>query len=81
MEEMNKTICDECMCWAICGIYRATSGVKHCKYFSAGSPHAKMERAKEPVNVLLTMQCGRCGAHVLEQDHVCSSCGAILDRE
>ena len=81
MEEKNKTICDECLCWPICSTYRATNGVRHCKYFYAGSPHAKMERAKEPVSVVLIMQCGRCGAHVLEQDHICPGCGAILDRE
>lgn len=78
---MNKTICDECLCWPVCSIYRATNGVRHCKYFYAGSPHAKMVRAKEPVSAVLTMQCSACGAAMINLDNYCPNCGAKMDLE
>lgn len=32
----------------------------------------------EAHQVTMTMKCGRCGAYVLEQDHVCGGCGALF---
>ena len=32
----------------------------------------------EPYQVVMTMKCGRCGAYVLEQDHVCGGCGSLF---
>lgn len=32
----------------------------------------------EAHHVVMTMRCGRCGAYVLEQDHVCGGCGVLF---
>ena len=34
--------------------------------------------SNKPVSVLLTMQCNRCGAYMLQQDFFCPHCGATV---
>ena len=74
----GKWICDECACKPVCGTYRATEGVTQCKYIVPAEQYVKRFRA-EGHQVTMTMKCGRCGAYVLEQDHLCPQCGARFD--
>lgn len=74
----EKLICDECACQSICNVYHATGGVIKCHYIIPAKHYTKRVRA-EAHQVVMTMKCGRCGAYVLEQDHLCPQCGAMFD--
>lgn len=79
MESLKeKWICDECACQPVCEIYRATGGVTRCCWMVPAERYVKRVRA-EAHQVTMTMKCGRCGAYVLEQDHLCPGCGAMFD--
>ena len=76
----EKRICDECACRQVCSTYRATGGVTKCRYLIPAEQYVKRVRA-EAHQVTMTMKCGRCGAYVLEQDHLCPQCGARFNGE
>ena len=79
MENLReKQICDECACGPVCDIYRVTGGVTQCRHVIPAERYVKRIRT-EAYQVLMTMKCGRCGAYVLEQDHLCPQCGAMFD--
>ena len=76
----NLIPCYKCMYRPICGISCETEDNSKCKYYHAKNESAKKVRA-EAHQVTMTMKCGRCGAYVLEQDHVCGGCGALFGRK
>ena len=79
MENLEeKRICDECACQPVCGVYRATGGITKCSDIVPVTQYVKRVRA-EAHQVVMTMRCGRCGAYVLEYDHLCPQCGAAFD--
>lgn len=75
---MRKTLCDDCACQVVCGAYDATGGLDKCEFFQRKEIYVKRFRA-EAHHVVMTMKCGRCGAYVLEYDHLCPQCGARFD--
>ena len=75
---MKKNKCEQCACNPVCGVYRAMGELEKCGYFREKEIYVKRVRA-EAHQVVMTMKCGRCGAYVLEQDHLCSQCGAMFD--
>ena len=79
----EQNVCDDCVCLPVCGIYNATGGIGQCKHRTVREKveYATKIRASEPNHVILTMKCSRCGAYMLEQDHVCPACGAIMRGE
>lgn len=72
-------ICGDCACIPVCSIYSATGGVAQCKYKIDKKNHEYMTKLKAPAteSIVLTMQCGKCGCLMAEQDRVCPGCGAI----
>ena len=72
--------CKSCVCAEVCGICRATGGVDRCRYYHAKDECVERVRA-EAHQVTMTMKCGRCGAYVLEYDHLCPGCGAMFKGE
>lgn len=79
-EWYNGGICGDCACIPVCMIYSATGGVAQCRYMISAERYVKRVRA-EAHQVVMTMKCGRCGAYVLEQDHLCPQCGAQMKME
>ena len=74
----NSVICDNCVCMPVCEVYRATGGVARCKHRHEGSFYATKLSATEVIEVTLTKRCSRCDCYMLETDHVCPGCGAIM---
>ena len=72
-------ICGDCACIPVCSIYSATGGVAQCKYMIDKRAHEYMTKIKAPAaeSIVMTMQCGKCGCLMAEQDNVCPGCGAI----
>ena len=71
-------ICNACVCQSVCGVYHATGGMNKCDHYHEKDCYIHRVRA-EAHQVTMTMKCGRCGAYVLEQDHLCPGCGAMFD--
>ena len=73
--ERQKSKCAECACRPVCGLYSAMGALERCSYFREREVCVERVRA-EAHQVVMSMKCGRCGAYVLEQDHLCPQCGA-----
>ena len=71
---MKKNKCEQCACNSVCEVYRAMGELEKCGYFREKETYTKRVRA-EAHQVVMTMKCGRCGAYVLEYDHLCPQCG------
>ena len=76
MENLKQ--CKDCVCRPVCAVYRATGGMKECRFYHAPDAYADRLDADECVYVMLTKMCSRCKCHMLPQDHVCPGCGAIM---
>lgn len=76
----NTGFCSDCACLPVCSVYSATGGgVTQCKYKIYKREHEYMTKIKAPAaeSIVMTMQCGKCGCLMAEQDSVCPGCGAI----
>ena len=75
---MKENKCGQCACNPVCELYRAMGELEKCRHFREKEIYIKRVRA-EAHQVVMTMKCGRCGAYVLEYDHLCPQCGAMFD--
>lgn len=73
----EQSICDDCVCLPVCGIYSATGGVARCKYKVNRGLHGKWICKED--ETLMLYHCSLCDAPSARECPYCRECGAQME--